>query len=1043
MADDTDDWLYDDDEDAWLAEWEEADRQAAEVLREACPVELGTPVPTQAVGRAASALRDGLARGRWPYDYFVNACGWENDAPDDDVELWLSALASSMSPPNDPGIDVEEASAVGALVHADWLGMVVGLVRRGAGAEFSAEAAQRDIDTLPELEGEIEDPDGAFGVLSMAVTTLTPLWQALGVLDDDESLTELGRWGLPHALLVTWSVPDDAESEAGSGLPGGGSPRLAEEDAETVLAILARRPTTFEELRREAAKEGVFASVDQLSASLVWRLEVYQFDDGVLAHLPTLADGLLLTHRVTAAELELGVLAADLDLDLPGLLTLDGHPFAGGGELKSHFHDDDLPMPDGARTGVAGPGGWLDGFTPGDLLGIRYVDGQLAVERVDLPPPEQTRADVEVVLEYARNAAEHDAAHGDPNLPGATANEIVLRSRLEHPGLFATPLPPLSEILAGADGLEVENGFVGLPGTAWHGEPSWLGDRERSTYRTWRRVLSSHRRDGSLPEPAELAELAEALDGRLLPLAATSMTAEPDREPVAAAMAEAVSGRLSAVPAYLRAMAAEARGDVEAWVAHLEAAVAADETCEEAVADLADLRAVAGDAREAHRLYGLAGLETTAPEMQVLTRFLQPPEGVGRNKPCPCGSGKKYKVCHGRTDAHPLPERAAWLWHKLNTFCQRGANRPVLLDWAELLTGASRESQEVVFSAMGDPTVVDFAAFGDGLLDRFLEVLGPLLPADERELAQGWIGSPLRLMEVAQLRPMRGARVRDLVTGQDLEIVDRRMSTGVEVKDVLLGRPLDDGSDTLRLQTSPLSIPRTMRGRLLALLREGGDEEAVAGFIADAASPPEMTTTEGEELVMCTARYELTSPDETWAALSAEMAASDEDNRLLDETDVPGQGSVVRGSVRRDGSRLVVETNAVERLRRIQGRVLAADPDARLVDESTRPMASLLEEGLPDEGLPEDGAGPLGTPDPGDLDPALLREVVRRHEENWLDDHIPALQGRTPREAAQDPVLREDLVALLDDFEWQDRRNPGPLAMDVGRLRRELGLGEG
>jgi preprotein translocase subunit SecA len=23
-------------------------------------------------------------------------------------------------------------------------------------------------------------------------------------------------------------------------------------------------------------------------------------------------------------------------------------------------------------------------------------------------------------------------------------------------------------------------------------------------------------------------------------------------------------------------------------------------------------------------------------------------EKVGRNQPCPCGSGKKYKFCHGR-----------------------------------------------------------------------------------------------------------------------------------------------------------------------------------------------------------------------------------------------------------------------------------------------------------------------------------------------------------------------------------------------------------
>jgi uncharacterized protein YecA (UPF0149 family) len=26
-------------------------------------------------------------------------------------------------------------------------------------------------------------------------------------------------------------------------------------------------------------------------------------------------------------------------------------------------------------------------------------------------------------------------------------------------------------------------------------------------------------------------------------------------------------------------------------------------------------------------------------------------EKVGRNDPCPCGSGKKYKKCHGRTAA--------------------------------------------------------------------------------------------------------------------------------------------------------------------------------------------------------------------------------------------------------------------------------------------------------------------------------------------------------------------------------------------------------
>jgi len=28
--------------------------------------------------------------------------------------------------------------------------------------------------------------------------------------------------------------------------------------------------------------------------------------------------------------------------------------------------------------------------------------------------------------------------------------------------------------------------------------------------------------------------------------------------------------------------------------------------------------------------------------------FVRGAEKVGRNDPCPCGSGKKYKHCHGR-----------------------------------------------------------------------------------------------------------------------------------------------------------------------------------------------------------------------------------------------------------------------------------------------------------------------------------------------------------------------------------------------------------
>ena len=40
--------------------------------------------------------------------------------------------------------------------------------------------------------------------------------------------------------------------------------------------------------------------------------------------------------------------------------------------------------------------------------------------------------------------------------------------------------------------------------------------------------------------------------------------------------------------------------------------------------------------------------EAEAPRQETVTRGQA---RVGRNEPCPCGSGKKYKKCHGASEA--------------------------------------------------------------------------------------------------------------------------------------------------------------------------------------------------------------------------------------------------------------------------------------------------------------------------------------------------------------------------------------------------------
>jgi hypothetical protein len=164
-----DDWEISDEEiDAWVEEWQAVDRAAAAYLAERIP-----------------AVVDSSGTGRGD---------------------WLDELAETISPSEPPTEDeVEVVSAVMALQHADWLGLALGVVRRGPGGVLDAEQVQADIDTLEDVEGDIEDRDGHLAVVQVALLHLTPLWQDLGVLDAAEQVTDRGVWGLPRALYRLWS----------------------------------------------------------------------------------------------------------------------------------------------------------------------------------------------------------------------------------------------------------------------------------------------------------------------------------------------------------------------------------------------------------------------------------------------------------------------------------------------------------------------------------------------------------------------------------------------------------------------------------------------------------------------------------------------------------------------------------------------------------------------------------------------------------------------------------------------------------------------
>jgi len=83
-------------------------------------------------------------------------------------------------------------------------------------------------------------------------------------------------------------------------------------------------------------------------------------------------------------------------------------------------------------------------------------------------------------------------------------------------------------------------------------------------------------------------------------------------------------------------------------------------------------------------------------------------------------------------------------------------------------------------------------------------------------------------------------------------------------------------------------------------------------------------------------------------------------------------------------------------------------------------------------------------PDPKASPEDLTRDFRRNYDRAFMDEPVPALDGRTPRDAARDPVLRPKLIRLLKSrVRQQDEENLRTgRADDINWMLRELGTHE-
>jgi hypothetical protein len=476
---------------------------------------------------------------------------------------------------------------------------------------------------------------------------------------------------------------------------------------------------------------------------------------------------------------------------------------------------------------------------------------------------------------------------------------------------------------------------------------------------------------------------------------------------------------------------------------HLRAAVLADPDYGPALVDLAWYAADRGDAKRAVSLLRRVGVDDDDPDLEFLqARIDAATVRAGRNDPCPCGSGRKFKGCCLNDPKVPLEERAGWLYRKVMQFTLRPQRRTLVADLLELAGEAgNQEIDDDDLTAM----LTDVAAFEGGAIDEFVRERVDLLPPDERQLARGWVDSRLALWEVVEVEFGTSLTVRDTRTGDRLEVAERSASRALRTGGYLLARVVPVGAQH-QIIGPPLEIGLRHRESLLRLFDSDSDSDSdpgaedVACWLGEAFSPPKLANREGQETVFCRA---VLRPDASlWENVAASLddlyGEPDDEGTWTERATLERGESIVRGFVQRDGDTLVVETNSVQRFDRMLHELHeVAAGGLEILAELRLPAAEALARHREEKG----DAKP---PESSDLSPEMsraLRDMMRQREDAWLDESIPALAGLTPRQAADDPTRREDLLALLNEFDRDEvDETSGFVTFDVTRLRQQLGL---
>jgi SEC-C motif/Protein of unknown function (DUF2384) len=479
-------------------------------------------------------------------------------------------------------------------------------------------------------------------------------------------------------------------------------------------------------------------------------------------------------------------------------------------------------------------------------------------------------------------------------------------------------------------------------------------------------------------------------------------------------------------------------------------------------------------------------------------------EKIGRNDPCPCGSGKKHKHCclpgyapsidHVWARRHEESDR---LTREITRFALRKFGERIYEAWQDFnmceipkpLEESADEHQIFMpyFLFQWNPDARRTAARGQGgvVARWYMLEKSKHLTAMERMFLEQATTQPLSFYEVVWNEPGERMAVCDVLIGGETEVIERSGSRNLWPGDLLFAQIWHQPELAVFGSSAPIRIPPNKKIEVIELRKKLKRRiakqnryltphdllryaELIRATYLDIRDrlflPPVLCNTDGDPLLFQTMTFRIESAEAAFDAL-APLAVGRSREELLDDAELGDDGKLrevdfewikegnrkfktwdntILGHIRISETLLIAELNSESRAKRLR-KEIEKRLGSRALHQST--LAQTLEEMRKNAPQEKAEKAELREAEKEAMlcDPEVkkqLQAAMQQQVESWVHQKIPALGGRTPLEAVSDPDGKEMVEALLLDWERRDQLDisPNQIRPDIGALRRLLNL---